>query len=66
MEQIVPTITGKVFIFGLLVLATYFITAWIVNQKLKGTIQNEQTRKGLVALVSIVMFCTLIYVVFKP
>ena len=66
MEEIVPTITGKVIIFGLLVLSTYFLVSWIVQQKLKETIKSEKTRKGLVILVSIIMFCVLIYVVFKP
>jgi len=60
-----PTITGKVITFGLLVLSTYFITSWIVNQKLKEAIQNEQTRKGIITLISIITFCVLIFVVFK-
>jgi len=59
------TITGKVIIFGILVLTTNFITSWIVKQKLKETIQKEQTRKGIITLISIIMFCVLIFVVFK-
>lgn len=66
MEEIVPTITGKVIIFGLLLFVSYFITSWTVNQKLKEVIKNRKNRNGLVILISIIMFCVLIYVVFKP
>jgi uncharacterized membrane protein len=66
MEEIEPNITVKLIIYGLLVFSSYLVTSWVVHKKLMERIKTRETRNGIVMLVSIIMFCLLIYVVFKP